>query len=313
MNGSNANFLPRLTTAAATDRVVVGAGATVRGTGGTSDRFVENYGLIVAGGSGTLSLSGSGLQNTGVLRVEPGGTLSLLGSSTTPWSNAGTIELSGGTLNLGGQFTLAGLGNIVRSGGTVNIKGTLDSRGQSLEIPGSYGPFRLSGGTLLGGTVNTATSGLELVSGSLRGVAFHGDLSITSNMNIQDTFSADGAVRISPGRSLTATNTVEIPDGDFVFDTGSTSTAVLGGVLGQSVTLGPATTVVVSNGTRAAVGSPGVFVHHGDTTVTGTGSWLEFSGENRGTMSVSGGALLVLGNSHYSSIRRWRNSGVINL
>ena len=52
--------------------------------------------------------------------VGDGETLSLTGD----WSNTATINVSGGTLNLGGSFTQTELGTIVRSGGTVNLTGT---------------------------------------------------------------------------------------------------------------------------------------------------------------------------------------------
>ena len=46
-------------------------------------------------------------------------------SSSNVWSNTGTISATNSTVNLGGQFTLGDLGTFNRTGGTVNLTGTL--------------------------------------------------------------------------------------------------------------------------------------------------------------------------------------------
>ena len=55
------------------------------------------------------------------------------------WSNTGTISESRATVNLGGLFTPAGLGTFNRSGGTVNLTGTLDSTGTTLALKTRHG------------------------------------------------------------------------------------------------------------------------------------------------------------------------------
>ncbi|MCY2953144.1 MAG: hypothetical protein NTU53_14365, partial [Planctomycetota bacterium] len=85
----------------------------------------------MTGNVGATLLSGSGshlwLYGTYVIAPEiaapAGTTLSLNGN----WSNAGGITTTSATLNLGGRFTVAGLGTLNRSGGTVNLTGTLDN------------------------------------------------------------------------------------------------------------------------------------------------------------------------------------------
>src|SRR5262249_45447948 len=58
--------------------------------------------------------------------------------------------------------SVAGLGAISRSGGTVNLTGTLDASASGLVLDAGTGSWNLAGGTLLGGTYS-ASGGAELV------------------------------------------------------------------------------------------------------------------------------------------------------
>ncbi|MCB1964702.1 MAG: hypothetical protein KDI64_01265, partial [Candidatus Accumulibacter sp.] len=58
-----------------------------------------------------------------------GGTLNLL---ATAWSNSGLISETNATLNLGSSFSTADLGNYSRSGGNINLTGTLNNNGSTL-------------------------------------------------------------------------------------------------------------------------------------------------------------------------------------
>jgi hypothetical protein len=152
--------------------------------------------------SGTLSLTGGG-SDSGRFAVSGGATLSLggaftlgstsqvsainstlnLGDSGNAWSNHGTITATSSTVNLGGDFTLAALGSFARSGGTVNLTGTLDNTGTTLALTAATGSWDLLGGTLKGGTV-TEAGGAELAfttsGGTLAGVTFNNDLDLAS-------------------------------------------------------------------------------------------------------------------------------------
>src|SRR6516165_2114412 len=122
---------------------------------------------------GTWSNSGTTTAN--------GGTLGL-GNVSNAWSNTGTITATNATVNLGGSFTLAALGTFNRSGGTVNLTGTLDNTGTTLAFTATTGSWNLVNGTLLGGTV-TEADGAELTftssGGMLNGVTFNNDLDLT--------------------------------------------------------------------------------------------------------------------------------------
>ena len=137
--------------------MTLGADLTVRGgrghigkqisTGGANG--VINQGTIladVAGQTLTIDPTGNGgtFSNQGTVTVVNGATL-VLGSNwtnaaaitvtnstltlTDTWDNDGTLTANDSTVNLGGAFTLAELGTFNRTGGTVNLTGTLDNSG----------------------------------------------------------------------------------------------------------------------------------------------------------------------------------------
>ena len=70
-------------------------------------------------------------------------------------------------MDLGGTFTLADLGTFHRTGGTVNLTGTLNNPG-TLALDDTTGSWQLEGGTIAGGTVTTAGAA-ELVGTALAG------------------------------------------------------------------------------------------------------------------------------------------------
>ena len=74
--------------------------------------------------------------------------------------------MNAGTLNLGGSFTTAGLNlpAFTRSGGTVNLTGTLNNAAATLTLNAATGSWNLEGGTLSGGTLEQ--SGASLVIGA---------------------------------------------------------------------------------------------------------------------------------------------------
>ena len=160
--------------------VTLGPGITVHGTSGSLDIIsgsLTNQGTIDSDGGGTLAIAGNpGTSWTnasgGILQAE-GGTLALggpwsnagqivvnnstlnLGNFADAWSDQGTITATSRTVNLGGSFTLVALGIFPRSGGTVNLTGTLDNTGTTLVLDATTGSWNLATGTLKGGTLAT--------------------------------------------------------------------------------------------------------------------------------------------------------------
>ena len=79
------------------------------------------------------------------------------------WSNTGTL---GGQrrryVEPGRQLHHGGRGTFSRSGGTVNLTGTLDNTGTTLALDATTGSWNLVGGTLKNGTLSES-GGAELV------------------------------------------------------------------------------------------------------------------------------------------------------
>ena len=109
--------------------------------------------------------------NTTLGRVEVTNSAGALTLNTNTWTNSGTINVSAGTLNLGGSFTIDAASTITATGGAINISGTLQNTGNTLAL--SATTVTLAGGTIVGGTVSTSNGGqLRLTSGTLNGVTF---------------------------------------------------------------------------------------------------------------------------------------------
>src|SRR5262249_49142264 len=117
----------------------------VRGNNGTlygdylPNGQLINQGMISADVSGN-TLMVQGVTNQGTLAAVNGGnlkvsnltnqgTISALNSTLLlddEWNNAGTISTNNATTFLGGSFNPANLGKFIRTGGEVDIIGTLD-------------------------------------------------------------------------------------------------------------------------------------------------------------------------------------------
>lgn len=143
---------------------------------------------VVGKGSVTVTLPGSAVILKGNYHNQGGITLTdgklLLGDE---WTNAGIISVSGaGGLNLGGEFDLADVGQVNRTGGTVNLAGRLLATGGTLALNATTGTWTMGaaglGGNpeIVGGTVTTAGGAeLQLLPGdiaTLNGVNFQGTL-----------------------------------------------------------------------------------------------------------------------------------------
>ena len=198
--------------------LTIGPGITVQGSAGSIDIITANglngidfQGTVSANTSGyTIQLGGSGqlgtagpFINQGSIQAvngavissvnlvnNPGGTIELTSSTLSfsgNWSNEGTINATNSTLNLAGTFTRAGLGVFIRSGGTVNIQGTLNG---GLNLNSANGSWTLAGGTIQGAAVNTS-GGSELIlsnlGGTLAGVTINGNVDAATHQSAQAT------------------------------------------------------------------------------------------------------------------------------
>jgi hypothetical protein len=97
-------------------------------------------------------------------------------------SNTGSITLaSGASLDMGGSFTLAELGRVSNSGGTVSIQGTLDNTGGTINGSNGLGQAVRVGGTVQGGTVTLSGLVLTTVGGTLSSVTYDGTLDLSGS------------------------------------------------------------------------------------------------------------------------------------
>ncbi|MGE4003055.1 MAG: CARDB domain-containing protein, partial [Planctomycetaceae bacterium] len=149
--------------------------AAVNGGALIVDSLSGDLGNASLSGSGShLSLGGADWNNNLGLNAPAETTLSLEGT----WTNSATITVNDSILNLGGEFTQAGLGTLNRSGGIVNLTGTVSG---GLTLDAATGSWNLMGGTLSGGTLSQMDGEQLIVTasgGTLDALTANGDLDL---------------------------------------------------------------------------------------------------------------------------------------
>ena len=298
-------------------------------------QFLSNQGTLSASGGGNLGVinltgplghatvgSGSSLSLAGQytvsepVTVEDSATLTLSGS----WSTQSTLTLGNGTLNLGGNFSAAGLGTITRTGaGAVNVTGVLDNTGATLSISPSSAPWLLNGGTIRGGTIVDDGSLIPTANaGTLDGVTYRGvlDLSQVNNayVNVVDGLTVDGTVLIgnAAGTTSGALKFVGSVAQTFNAPPGATAEVRFGGGLnainnsigftgnyyaaGRPLTLGTGVRVDGKNGGFNGDLVGDTIINQGviSASVAGGGIGMSNALTNQGALSVTNGATLNL-------------------
>ena len=293
------------------DTIILVAGNTFTNQAGATWQGVSN---------GILNIAGA-FTNNGVIQAN-GGTV---GIQTANWSNVGTISVNAGTLNLGGSFTQfalgaatpqSGQGTFTRSGGTVNLTGTLSG---NLTLDANTGPWVINGGNIVG--VSSANKTIVTTSGAnnlttstsatLDNVQLNGALSVTSdnaNLQIVDDFTLNGTLTLaspfvsfstaSTGQQITSSST-----GEFLF-TLNDNFAMRQTGSAHTVTFGAG---ILIDGTGGQIGytSGGV-----------TGTWIFASGSTV-SADVSGDTItLVAGNTFTNQTgATWQavNNGILSV
>lgn len=288
--------------------LVVNQGGTVVGSGtaglsigfntGSSGTVAVNGGTLMAdgltvggGGSGTLTIQGGLVSNTGSNSVDIGG-----------FGGSGTAIVSGGTLlDTSGFF---GLGNTNASGTLlVDGTGTLITGGTSAFADiNAFGTGVAAAATVSGGTWvsngqiivgDTGSGSLDINSNGLLNAG-------TNTINIGNQNGAAGMVSVESGGTLLAGNVV-LDNGIGLSASGSLSVA--GGTVqiasltdnvGGAITVGSGMLAVSGNATIGQSGTGAML------TVTGgnvsTGALTEgFNSGSSGTITVSGGTLTANG------------------
>lgn len=225
-----------------------------------------NAGAINISNSDSVEIGAATFGNsvTGTINVTTGATLAIDG--TASWSSTGSISETGATLTLGGNFNAASLNTVTRSAGTVNLTGAIDNSNATINVGTgtALGAIAFSG-TITGGTVNDAGSGLLSTSGTLSGVTYQGTLDLSAQNAILSvlngtTFSnaaGNGAGTINLTGFLAAIDAKGNQTLDnATINIGAANTSTLfnyGGVVGGStLTLGP-NLQIVQTGTFAAI------------------------------------------------------------
>ena len=218
------------------------------------------------------------------------------------WSNAGTITTTDSTVDLGGNFTVADLGTVANNGSTINLTGTLDNTGTTLA--GTPPPARpIAGGTIDGGTVITAGSGVLMNApsgvGTLNGVTLAGtleldeggQLAITSGLTLDN-----GQANIGAGSWVTFSGTQALAgSGTVTFEDDDTSNSILVSGTGDTLTIGPNILIDGDSGTVNADDS--AFINQG-TISADAGGAITLNGtdwSNTGTVQLNGSSITVSG------------------
>ena len=237
-----------------------------------------------------MSLTGPGFTFTN------SGTLSNLSSITANLNNQGTLAVSTGTTDMSGILTGAGTLNV--SGGTLN-----------LNAPATTGTLNLSAGTL-GGTGNlTVTNALNWGTGKVTGAASSTlttlGTSLLSGVADLDTrsWNNSGAATIAGTGSLRLFNGANVNNqaGGTLDLTGSSLQAIYSGLVGAPVGLNNAGTL-----TKAAGSAPTqlidavTFNNTGTVNINAGALSLTGGGTSSGLFSLASGATLEFAGGAHS-------------
>lgn len=290
--------------------------------GGTADGGISNLSTNEGTLDFTGSIDGTNWVNAGIIRSTTGTNL-LLGGS---WTNNAeisaqdaTLTLSGtyvnnasitavnSTVNLGGTFTLANLGTFSRTGGLVQITGTLNNA-PGLTLNSTTGNWRL-GGVIQGGTIDTLDGTImDAVGGELHDVTLNGTLSILpgggifNSVSVFGTFLLNGEVQLHGGAGISGAALGFPGPGEHVlqgtgrvtFEGGASSLAAGGGTL----RIAPGMTVQgAGDGIRDLSTNQGTINATGVISIVGT-NWT-----NEGLMRSNTGAQISTLNGS------WTNAG----
>ena len=297
-----------------------------------SGNFTNEQALTVVGGA-TLNLGGT-WNNAGVISVT-NATVSLGGT----WSNGGTIHIQNALLNL--QGAALNMGAMAVSGSTINVLsgyttaqvrgvengvmavqigpgGVLDNSGATLVLNGAADSWRLTGGTLRGGTITTG-NGARLVGteagGTLDGVTVNGELDLTgwdgANVTVVNGLALNGTARVGNATNGSCAHVHFVGsqalsgNGVVIFgNRGETQLNVLRvASWGATLTLGPGITVRGQRGTMGNYGgwpfwgpSDGTVVNQGTIAADVAGGLIVVSGQSavtEGRLQAGPGTLLV--------------------
>lgn len=283
----------------------IGSGATLNLTnqpGGITD-INSNSGLVLAG---TFELGGAPT-SSGVGQLSSlEGTLTLANAQTTNVApSAGTLTISGGTLNVQQGSTLALAGTMINSGSVALGNGASDPGGNVISASNGW----TNNGSL---TINGSA-----VTGPANAVTVTGAFSNPGTVNINSTLFGDAS--LSAG-SITNTGGITVSGSNLIFGT-LQSTGVFNNNAGGTLNVGGFSAVTVDgnlNNTSGAsilgssgsgtLAATGTFTNAGTVNTTGV-TITAAAFLNSGTMSVIGGSVIGSANSLQSLADFDNNAG----
>ena len=219
-------------------------------------------------------------------------------------------------MDLGGFFTFAGLGTFNRTGGTVNLTGTLNNTATTLLLNNTTGSWNLVGGTVNGGTVE-ATAGNALVgttsAGTLIGVTLDAGGGNASPLDMQTNssdVSVSGGLTLS-GVTLFLGNVTGTTFGQLLFATGAAET--IDGASGH-----PGTITFGLSGTNGLFneGLTGTLTLGANLTIDGTTGQISMSAQafdNKGTITADPTILGTAAGTITLTGTNWTNDGTIQV
>jgi fibronectin-binding autotransporter adhesin len=285
---------------------------------------ISGPGSVVQAGTGTTILtadsdySGGTTISSGTLQVGVA-TVGSPGSITSSAIGTGTLTFNGGTLQAGGNFTIANAGAVNTTGGTI------DSNGHSFTLSGVIGNGNGTTGALTildssgGGTVTfsgaNTYSGTTTIGNGTTGVTLKGAANYTFSLNSATTVNANamldlggfnqaigslaGAGKVTnsgvSNAALTAGGNNSSTTFSGVIQDGTNTTALTktgNGTLVLSGTSSYTGATTVSGGVLDVEGSLG----HTAVTV-GSGATLEGNGSIAGSVTIAGGGTLMPGDA----------------
>lgn len=314
---------------------------------------ITSRGTITGSGAGTMVRTPvANFRNEGLIDLSNGARLDLgeaafSGVDPTRWSNAGTIRVRDGAVNLAGQFSGNDLATADFTGSVVTFRGVLNNTGSTLTLGGAGGRWQLGGGEVVGGAVQlVGDNPVTFVNGTggtgspnliLNGVAVNGNLQLGGRPSNTTPF---GRVWIKGGLNLNGTVTggggsaVQfINSGVFSAGTidmrgpgegGDSPTGVFFGGDGTSTsgTLEIAAGVVI-RGTQFAVSADntpsfaGTIIHRGLISSDTPGGNIGLGGavfRNEGIIEATNGGSISIGNGFVSAgTIRITRGGVLNI
>jgi RHS repeat-associated protein len=272
---------------------------TMEATAGALDvvGLAGNAADVAISGTGTLSLNGTNYVLNDPLTLATGQTVTLAGS----WSDSSTFNMTGGTLNLGGSFTQAGLGTFSSTGGTVNLTGTLTG---NLALNATTGSWNLRGGIIQNGTVSTTGGAVltVLTASTLNGVTLNANLSVTGGgLTVQNGLTLGGTMTVT-GTQVTflgtqtfaGSGTVDFAasnNGDTIYAKGGDTTATA-----ATLTIGSGITITSTGTIEALIEgfySQDSIINQGTIDANTTNESMNLDGAtftNEGTISDTGAA-----------------------